>query len=139
MSGVDNDQLASWQFNMQDERQYDFIRQKYADRRALMEQAAEARKKADSSQTVDGKPNPKHPALVLQADMAQLRFEMAYVVDKNNHLEAQVNILADLSQRVSILEGAYSHVKMVAETCRNYYHMVQSVLKKQDQKPKERT
>lgn len=119
----------AWAWSMRDEGQYQFLRHKYHDRKGLADDCAQKRKLADKSETVDGKPNPEHPRLQMHAEMAQLRYEMSYIVDKNAQLETQIEALSYLCQRVDILEGAYGHVKLVAETAKVDYSLVAKALK----------
>lgn len=121
--------LGDYAWSLQDEGQYQFLQRKYHDRRTLSKEATAARKLADKSETVNGQPNAHHPRLVLVADMAQVRCDMAYVMDKNRQLEEQITALSWLHQRVDILEGAYGHIKMLAETCRIDYASVLKAMK----------
>lgn len=111
-------------WTMRDEEQYQFLEKKYGDRRSLYEGAVHARKQADRSETIDGQPNPHHRRLVLEAEMAQMRYEMAYVIDKNKFLSQFIETIEFLHQRVGLVEGAYHHVKLLAETARIDYHAV---------------
>lgn len=107
---------ALW--SLRDEAHCRFIDFKYADRQKLAEDWHEKRKLADKSQTIAGKPNPQYPRLIVEAEIAQTRFDMAYLVAKNQQLEQQIMMLNDLHQRVSILEGAYTYLRMLAETAK---------------------
>ena len=112
----------AWQ--MRDENMYAFIERKYHDRQALSDQAEAARKLAEKSQTIEGNPNPQYPRLLIEADIAQMKLEMAYVLDKNAQLAQYIDTLEFLHQRVGVLEGAYAHIKMLAETCRIDYALI---------------
>lgn len=121
--------LEAFAWSMRDEGQYQFMARKYADRQKLSKEYEEKRKLADKSETIDGKPNPQHPRIRLEADMAQMRYEMAYILEKNSMLSEQIGILVQLFERVSLLEGAYHHTKMLAENCRIDYAAIAEGLK----------
>ena len=121
--------LAQYGWELHDERQYKFMEQKYHDRHKLFNEAEAARKLADKSQTIDGKPNPQYPRLCMEAEMANMRYEMAYIIDKNTQLSAIIETIAFMHQRVDILEGAYGHMKLMAETCKIDYSLVADALK----------
>lgn len=122
--------LGDWAWSIRDEGQYQFMATKYGDRKRLSEEYEAKRKVADKSETIEGKPNPQYPRIRLEADMAQMRYEMAYILDKNKQLSEQVEALTWLYQRVDILEGAYGHMKLLAETTRIDYHAVKSMMQK---------
>ena len=88
----------------------------------------EKRKVADKSETVNGKPNPQYPRLRLEAEVAQMRYEMAYMVAKNKSLESRFELLYGLYERVSLLEGAYNFLTVGFE---NAKRMFQEALSKQ--------
>lgn len=121
--------LAAYAWSMRDEGQYQFMAKKYAERKKLADEFDVKRKLADKSETIDGKPNPQYPRIRLEADMAQMRYEMAYIVEKNAMLSEQVQIMGNLFQRVDILEGAYGHMKLLAEGCRIDYTEIAKALK----------
>lgn len=125
---MSHERAALW--NFRDEATYAFLEQKYRDREKLGAEYDAARKLADKSQTIDGKPNPQHPRLALEADMAQLKLEMAYIIDRNSQLQQYIATLEYLHERVGILEGAYGHTKLLAETCRIDYALVKDALDK---------
>lgn len=125
-------------WNFRDEATYAFLEQKYRDREKLGAEYNEARKLADKSQTIDGRPNPQHPRLVLEADMAQIKLEMAYIIDRNGQLQQYIETLEYLHQRVGILEGAYGHTKMLAENCRIDYGLTKAMHDKINKAIKER-
>lgn len=100
---------------MRDERVYSMLERKYTDRKKLAAEAEDARKLAEKNQTIDGKPNPLLPMLLMRAEIAQLRFEMSYIIDKNTHLGSIIETVDYLHTRIGIAEGAYAHVKMLAE------------------------
>lgn len=116
---------ALWK--LRDEQAYTFIEQKYKNRQSLQQYADLARKLSDSSQTIDGKPNPHHPLLEARAEVAQLRLEMSYMIERNAHLQGYVEQIEFLYQRVSIVEGAYQHTKLLAETAKIDYSLIRSL------------
>lgn len=122
------ERAALWTFR--DEATYAFLEQKYRDREKLGEEYAAARKLAEKSQTVDGKPNPMLPRLEMQADMAQMKLEMSYIIDRNSQLQQHIETIGYLHDRVGILEGAYGHTKMLAETCRIDYVLTKGLHEK---------
>lgn len=110
MSGLED--ITDYAWSMQDEGREELIALKYRDRKKLDEEAQKLWRAADSSQTVNGKSNPHYPRMKLEADVAEMRFEMSCVLAKNKDLQEQINILSGLYQRVSILEGAYNFLTM---------------------------
>lgn len=113
-----------WSFR--DESFYSFLKHKYSDRAKLMAEAEEKRKAVDKMKDGD----PLYHRCAVSAEMASLRVDMAYIVDRNNKLEEMIETISFLHQRVDILEGAYSHTKMMAETCRIDYGLVQRLYDK---------
>ena len=126
------DKVSNFSWALRDEGQYEFMRQKYHDRRALEQAYDEKRKLADKSETINGKPNPQHPRLVIEAEMAQQRYEMAYIIDRNTMLQEQLEALSWLANRVSILEGAYGHLNMMTEQNKLIHSQVTASLRKME-------
>lgn len=124
-------EAADMAWDFRDEEQYAFIEKKYGNRRALWEAAQQARREADGKELKDGQPNPQHRRLVLEAEMATMRFEMAYVIDKNKQLQQIIEPLEFVFQRLTILEGAYGHVKLLAETAKTDYILTTQHRKKE--------
>ncbi len=118
---MNEDQIQSFAWELRDERHYQFIARKYHDRRKLAAEADEKRKLADKSETINGKPNPQHPRLCVEAEMAQMRYDMAYMVDKNTQLEQYIETIEFVHQRLGILEGAYGHIKTLVMGSRMDY------------------
>lgn len=121
-------------WNFRDEEQYSFIEKKFSDRRKLYEAAQYARKLADEAEPKDNQPNPQARRLRLEADMAIQRYEMAYIVDKNKQLQQIIEPLEFVFQRLSILEGAYSHVKTLGDNMISLYRELQIRLKSEPHK-----
>ena len=121
---TDGEDLA-WGFG--DEQFYTFLKHKYADRRQLKADAEEKRKAAEKM--IDGK-DPHYHRMAVTAEMAQLRLDMAYIIDKNNKLEQYIETIEYLHQKVGVLEGAYGYVKMLAENLRIDYSRISDLYKK---------
>lgn len=115
------DGIEDYSWSLQDEGAARFIAVKYADRRKLYDEWQAKRKVADKSETVNGQPNPQYPRLRMEADIAQMRFEMAYLIAKNHDIEQQIDILGSLHGRVSVLEGAYTFLTMGLQTAKNLF------------------
>lgn len=99
---------------MRDEQFYDFLKMKYSDRKKLSDIAEEKRKSAEKMKD----DNPLYHRAQVSAEMASLRLDMAYIVDRNNQLEQYLATVEFLHQKVGVLEGAYGYLKMMLETCR---------------------
>lgn len=128
---MNDEQIGAYAWTLQDEGASNFIDLKYSDRRKLHYDYHLKRKLADKSETIDGKSNPHYPRLRLEADMAQMRFEMSYLVAKNKQLETQISILANMFERMGVLEGAYSALTMGLENVKRLYQDVIQGAKKQ--------
>lgn len=111
---MSKDLTRMWE--IRDESYYSFLKHKYKDRAKLSQEAEDKRKAADAMVG-----SPHHLRMTVEADMASMRLDMAYIVDRNNQLEQYLETVEFLHQKVGILEGAYSHIKMLAEVCRNDY------------------
>jgi hypothetical protein len=116
---------AMW--SMQDDQFYDFLKRKYQDRQKLSIECEEKRKALEKTKETDA----LYHRMAVSAEMAQLRLDMAYIVDKNTKLEQYVETIGYLHTRLDIVEGAYGHLKLLFETCR-----LQSAIPK-PAKPKE--
>jgi|GEM_PF-5633264 len=103
-------------WEIRDEQYYSFLKHKYKDRQRLRTEAEEKRKAAEAM-----KDSPHRHRMTVEAEMASLMVDMAYIVDRNNQLEQYLGTIEFLHQKVGILEGAYAHIKMLAETCKNDY------------------
>lgn len=107
---------------LQDEAQMQFIKTKYSDRESLLSHATELRKAADKGRLkADGSANPHHARLAIEADMASLTADFAYVMQASVMMQEQVEILSTLYQRVMLLEGAYSHLKQMTDYAKESY------------------
>ena len=116
-------------WTIRDEGYYSFLKIKYQDRAKLSQEAQEKRKACDSMGD-----SPHRHRMSVEADMATMRLDMAYILDRNNQLEQYLETIEFLHQKVGILEGAYSHVKLIAENCRNNYDILLAKLKKEPAK-----
>lgn len=110
---------------IRDEQFYGFLKMKYADRKKLCDEAEEKRKAAEKMKDTD----PHFHRMAVSAEMASLRVDMAYIVDRNNQLEQYLETIEFLHQKVGILEGAYGHIKMLAEMAKADYNLAKNVLK----------
>lgn len=120
---MDADEAVFWKYA--DEMEYTYIKERYSDRKSLMEEASNKLKAFKETE-----PNSRmYHRIAVSAEMAKMRVDMAYVIDKNTKLEEMLGTVAFLHQRIDILEGAYSHIKIVAEKCRIEYGVMASMLK----------
>lgn len=124
MINMASDNEIFWSFR--DESFYNFLKHKYSDRQKLSQEAEDKRKALDKMKDGD----PLYHRCAVSAEMASLRVDMAYIVDRNNKLEEMIETISFLHQRVDILEGAYSHTKMMAETCRIDYGLISKLHEK---------
>lgn len=126
----------SWR--IEDELQSRFVEMKYRDKPTLKTEWDKAVKAAQDQEFIDGKPGKHYERLRLIADMAATRYDMAYIVEKNMALEQRFHEVFDLVERVSILEGAYSYLKMLSESARiafiNAGDLLKTVYKNKEQK-----
>lgn len=90
-------------------------RYRYADTEALGGKWIEARKLAEKY-----KDTPHQARYEMAAELARLKYDFAYAMKRDEkHSEMQVTYLAILegiSHRLSILEGAYAHLMIVAHS-----------------------
>lgn len=115
-----------WAWNLRDEGYYEFLKTKYQDRAKLATEAEQKRKAAEKAKDTD----PHYHRLQVSSEMASLRLDMAYIVDRNNQLEQYVSTLEFLHERVGILEGAYGHTKLMAEIVRADFELLKKTLTK---------
>lgn len=109
-------------WSMQDEAQAQFLPMKYKERDALGADWQAKRKLADKNRLrEDGTPNPHHPRLVMEAEMANMRYDMAYVIEQNRRLQEQANILMSLFDRVGMLEGCYGYLRQAFDCVKSQY------------------
>jgi len=83
---------------------------RYGDPTSLGNEWVRLRKKADEAQ----KGTPEHSRAVIVADQARLAYDMAYMLQRHKILQQQVEMLSEIHYRLAILEGAYSHLMLVA-------------------------
>ena len=118
------DGVDPW-WGYQDEVEYKHIKMRYSDRRALLDEAT-AKQKAFDSCTPK---NPLYHRIAVSAESAKLRVDMAYMVDRMTKLEELLSTVSFLHQRLDILEGSYSYIKMLAEGGRLDYATLTRIVK----------
>jgi len=104
-----------------DQAQLNFLQRKYGDREKLGDAWVEKRKHAAMNEKIDGKPNPHYPRLAMEAELARMAYDMAYVLEQNSMMQEQINILTELYHRVGLLEGAYAHLSQSTDYVKNQY------------------
>lgn len=105
-----------------DEANYNFLKEKYKNRERLGEEWITARKLASKSEfKEDGSRNPHYARLAMEAEMARLTFDNAYLVARTEMMQEQVDLVASLFQRVGILEGAYQSLALATSTVKGDY------------------
>lgn len=100
-----------------DEIEYSHIKMQYANRKALMDEAVGKKKVLAETTPAD----PLYHRYAVSAEMAMMRVHMAYVLHENKKLTTMMSTLSWLHDQVGILQGAYGHVKMLAEMARIDY------------------
>jgi hypothetical protein len=105
-----SDNTLFWTF--QDTSFYEFLKNKYKDRAKLHKEAEDKRKAAEKVPDT----SPLYQRAQVSAEMASLRLDMAYIIERNNNLEEMLGTVEYLHQKVGILEGAYGHLKLLNET-----------------------
>jgi hypothetical protein len=117
---ADMDHWQGW--SGQDSAELRFLQMKYRDRAALCEEWIEKRKiAAMNKESEDGKASKHYPRMAMEADIARMAYEMAYILEQNSMMQEQINILTELYQRVALLEGAYTHLSQSTEYVKNQY------------------
>jgi len=101
-----------WAFS--DEQFYSFLKRKYHDRAKLASEAEAKRKALEKVKDSD----PMYHRMAASAEMAALRLDMAYMIDKNTKLETFLETIGYMHTRLDIVEGAYGHLKLLFEQCR---------------------
>lgn len=113
---------ASEVWTMSDQANSDLVNMKYSDRDKLGQEWVDKHKAAEASKTrEDGKPNPHYPRMAMEATLARMAFDMAYVVSENLRLRREMDILAELYSRVGIIEDAYAHLRSSTEQTKAQY------------------
>ena len=87
-----------------------FMRSQYADRKALCEAYVEKKKAARSA-----KGTPQEYKANLEEEIATLRYHMSFLLEKFDILNCMIGPMEEMYNRMSLLEGAYSHLKLVAQ------------------------
>lgn len=99
------------------------MRSRYNNPSALGEIWLEKRKLAEKGQLLEnGKPNPQHPRLVIEADQARMAYDMAYMIQMLDNFGLQLEVYSELFQRVGLLEGAYSHLMVGMQSVKLEYY-----------------
>lgn len=112
-----------YDWTAQDEANYDFLKKKYEHRELLGEQWLHLRKTASQNEfKEDGKTrNPNYPRLAMEAELARLVFDNAYLISRMEMMQQQVDLVGALFQRVGILEGAYQSLALATSTVKGDY------------------
>lgn len=115
--------------NSDDETNGGMLEHRYGDRRALGEEWLEKRKIADKNRLrEDGSPNPHHPRMVLEEQMARVIYDMAYLVEANRILVEQNEMFSSMFHRMAVLEGAYSYLRTSTDHVKQEYYAQQKKL-----------
>lgn len=109
----------------QDDAGYQRMLLQYGDRKAMSHEARNKRKALESMNTE----NPFYHRSAASAEMAQMRLDMAYIVEENKKLREMIETIGFLHQRVDVVYGAYAHMKMLADKSRIDYAMTESAIK----------
>lgn len=112
-----------WSF--QDETNYLFLQSRYKDRKAIGDEAGEKRKAVKNMDT----DNPFYHRAAVSAEMAAMRYDMAYIVAENKKLRDYINTISWLHEQVGVLQGAYAHTKRLADLARIDYTLIETGLK----------
>lgn len=96
---------------------YTLMVAKYEDLKAIAKEARDKRKALDDIKA----DNPFYHRATASAEMAQIREDMALIVAENKRMHDMIDTIGDLHQRLSVVYGAYDHVKMLAERSRIDY------------------
>lgn len=108
-----------------DKTSYDCMLSKYSDRKAIGDEAIKKRKALEDIKTVDE----FYHRLEFSAELAQMRWDMAFIVEENKRLHEIIETVGWLHQRMDVVYGAYSHIKMLADKSRIDYAATESCLK----------
>lgn len=104
----------------QDESDYNRMTERYSDRKAIGNEALAKRKALDDIKAE----NPFYHRAAVSAEMAQMRYDMALIVEENKRLREMIETIGYLHQRMEVVYGAYSHVKMLADKSRIDYALI---------------
>lgn len=119
----DNYAFRKWSFG--EEANYNFIKERYKNRQKIGEEAL-SKKKAFEKMKAD---DPLYTRAAVSAEMAQMRWDMAYMVAMNERMREYVESLDFVHQQISILSGAYQHTKLLADDARINYARIHKGLK----------
>lgn len=118
--GIFNDFGPEW--STSDEANVNFIKLKYAERERLGDEWVEKRKLAEKNKTrEDGKPNPHYARMAMEAELARMAFDMAYMVETNCRMAEQIIMLQVLFERVGLIEGNMAYLKQSTDYVKNQY------------------
>ena len=124
---METEKEMAWSF--EDEVEYDYIKLRYSDRKKLSERALETRKAAKDIDQA----NPLYHRIAVTAEMAKLRCDMAYMVDRMEQLQATIGAMSYIHQQVDILTAAFGYQKMLGEKARIDYGLIAKALKEVEQ------
>lgn len=95
------------------EENLELLHYRYGDSRKLGEEWMAKDKLAERNKLLtDGRPNPQHPRLVIEAQQARICYDMSYIMQWKKQVAEQMEMMAELAMRMTILEGAYGHLKL---------------------------
>lgn len=118
-----DDDVAAWKYA--DNTEYTHIKWRYRDRPAIGEEFAAKRKSFEKMSTDD----PFYHRAAVSVEMAQMRYDMSYIVAMNNKMQEYINTISFLHDQVGVLQGAYAHIKLLAEKARIDYAISESTMK----------
>jgi len=117
---IDKTLLAPADDYWQNAYQYRMMTAKYEDLKAISDEVRN-KKKALEEISAD---NPFYHRAAVSAEMAQMREDMSLIVHENKRMRDMIETIGDLHQRMSVLYGAYDHVKMLADRSRIDYALI---------------
>lgn len=117
-----DDAVAAWKYS--DNTEYGHIQWRYRDRAAIGEEFLAKRKSFEKMSTDD----PFYHRAAVSVEMAQMRYDMAYIVGMNNKMQEYINTISFLHDQVGVLQGAYAHIKLLAEKARIDYAISETTM-----------
>lgn len=130
---LDEKEPEIWTF--QDQSNYLSLKSRYSDRKNLGEEAI-AKRKALKEMPAD---SPLYQRAAVASEMASMRWDMSYIVAENEKMREMASTISWLHEQLSITQGAYAHVKMLAERSRIDYSAIKKGLKQISQLTEELT
>lgn len=118
------DKMEESYWGHQDTVEYSYIRLRYQDRKALLEEMAHKKKVFDATKPAD----PHYQRIAMSSEMARLRADMAYIVGENDNMRELIDTMRDLHDQMGILRGAYSHVKLLADRSQIDYKLIHKAI-----------